>query len=160
MSNAVLVADMVVGFLEPGHNLYCGDASRDIIPNLQHLIESEQAKGSRIFFMCDTHDLDDLEFKMFPPHCIRGGEEPEVIPELQEFADEVIPKRRYSAFFETNLDERHKKPQPAKIIVAGYCTNIRVLYTAAAARHRAHALQHPAELVTTCHPVAHQAEGS
>ena len=32
MSNVVLVVDMVVGFMEPGHNLYCGDDSRRIIP--------------------------------------------------------------------------------------------------------------------------------
>ena len=32
MSNVVLVVDMVVGFMEPGHNLYCGDDSRQDHP--------------------------------------------------------------------------------------------------------------------------------
>ena len=31
MPNAVLVVDMVRGFLEPGRNLYCGDDARSII---------------------------------------------------------------------------------------------------------------------------------
>ena len=35
MSNVVLVIDMVRGFMEPGHNLYCGDEAREIIPNVQ-----------------------------------------------------------------------------------------------------------------------------
>ena len=34
MANVVLVVDMVRGFLEPGHNLYCGDEAREIIPNV------------------------------------------------------------------------------------------------------------------------------
>ena len=29
MPNVVLVVDMVRGFLEPGHNLYCGDDVRN-----------------------------------------------------------------------------------------------------------------------------------
>jgi len=34
MANVVLVIDMVKGFLEPGHNLYCGDEARAIIPKI------------------------------------------------------------------------------------------------------------------------------
>ncbi|MFB3052309.1 MAG: cysteine hydrolase family protein [Dehalococcoidia bacterium] len=156
MANVVLVADMVRGFCEEGHNLYVGPSIREIIPRIQKLLREEKAKGSHIIFLCDTHDPDDLEFKMFPPHCIRGSEEPEVIPELQEFADEVIPKRRYSAFFETNLDERLKKLKPDKIIVVGDCTNICILYTVADARNRDYAVEVPAECVTTFDPEAHK----
>lgn len=156
MANVVLVADMVRGFCEEGHNLYVGPSIREIIPRIQKLLREEKAKGSHIIFLCDTHDPDDLEFKMFPPHCIRGSEEPEVIPELQEFADEVIPKRRYSAFFETNLDERLKELRPDKIIVVGDCTNICILYTVADARNRDYAVEVPAECVTTFDPEAHK----
>ena len=48
MSNVVLVVDMVVGFMEPGHNLYCGDDARQIIPRVQQLIEREQAAGAEV----------------------------------------------------------------------------------------------------------------
>ena len=85
MANVVLVTDMVVGFMEDGHNLYCGDAAREIIPNVQRLIEKERAEGGSVVFICDTHDPDDLEFQMFPVHCVRGTEEPEIIPELQGY---------------------------------------------------------------------------
>ena len=106
MSNVVLVLDMLVGFMEPGKNLYCGDEAREIIPNIQKLIESEQAAGSSIIFVADTHDPDDLEFEMFPVHCVRGTEECEVIPELAEYEGVTLRKRRYSAFYETDLAER------------------------------------------------------
>ena len=155
MPNVVLVADMVRGFCEEGHNLYVGPSIREIIPRIQDLLRAETANGSHIIFLCDTHDQDDLEFKMFPPHCIRGTEEPEVIPELQEFAGEVIAKRRYSAFFETNLDQRLKELNPDKVIVVGDCTNICVLYTVADARNRDYAVEVPADCVATFDPEAH-----
>ncbi|MCI0843936.1 MAG: cysteine hydrolase, partial [Chloroflexi bacterium] len=103
MSNVVLVIDMVKGFLEPGHNLYCGDESREIIPKVHALLTKEQTAGSEILFISDHHDPDDLEFQVFPVHCVKGTEEPNVIDELAEFVtgDNVIPKNRYSVFFNT-----------------------------------------------------------
>ncbi len=35
MCNAVLVVDMLKGFLEDGHNLYCGDHARRVIPKIR-----------------------------------------------------------------------------------------------------------------------------
>ena len=99
MANAVLVTDMLRGFLEEGYPLYTGDKARRIIPNIQRLLERELAQGSTVFFICDHHDPDDLEFRMFPPHCIAGTVEAEVIPELTKYPGEVIPKRRYSGFW-------------------------------------------------------------
>ena len=156
MSRVVLVVDMVRGFCEEGHNLYVGPTIREIIPRIRDLLREEKARGSHIIFLCDTHDPDDSEFKMFPPHCIRGSEEAEVIPELQEFAEEVIPKRRFSGFFETNLDQRLKELKPDKIIVVGDCTNICVLYTVADARNRDYAVEVPADCVATFDAEAHR----
>ncbi len=156
MANAVLVVDMVRGFCEKGRSLYVGPTIREIIPRIRKRLGEEKAKGSHIIFLCDTHDPDDLEFEMFPPHCVRGTEEPEVIPELQEFAEEIIPKRRYSAFFETNLGERLKELNPDKVIVVGDCTNICVMYTVADARNRDYAVEVPADCVATFDPEAHK----
>lgn len=116
MPNVVLVIDMVKGFLEPGHNLYCGDESRDIIPRVHDLLTREQAAGSEILFISDHHDPDDLEFEMFPVHCVKGTEEPNVIPELAEFVTEtnVIPKNRYSGFFNTPLESLLAASAPPK----------------------------------------------
>ena len=83
MSNAVLVVDLLKGFLEPGHNLYHAD-SRRIIPNVQQLIAQEKAAGSEILFLADNHDPDDLEFQVFPVHCVTGTEETQIIPELTQ----------------------------------------------------------------------------
>ncbi len=156
MSNVVLVVDMLVGFMEPGHNLYCGDDSREIVPNVQRLIEREQAEGSSVIFICDNHDPDDLEFQMFPEHCIRGTSEAEVIAELAEYEGEVIHKRRYSAFFETDLEERLKALNPDKITICGVCTDICVMHTASDARNRDYTVEVPVDCVASFDPQAHQ----
>ena len=156
MSNVVLVVDMVVGFMEPGHNLYCGDESRDIIPRVRELIERERADGGNVIFICDTHDPDDLEFQMFPVHCVRGTEEADVISELREYESETIRKRRYSAFFETNLEDRLAELNPDKIIVCGVCTDICVMHTAADARNRDYAVEVPTDCVASFDADAHR----
>jgi nicotinamidase-related amidase len=156
MSNVVLVVDMLVGFMEPGKNLYCGDEARQIIPNIQRLIESEQAAGSSIIFIADTHDPDDLEFEMFPVHCVRGTEECEIIPELADYDGVTLQKRRYSAFYETDLAERLDTLKPEKIILCGVCTDICVMHTTSDARNRDYAVEVPTDCVASFDADAHR----
>ncbi len=155
MANAVLVVDMLRGFLEEGYPLYCGARARRIIPNVQHLLDEEMAQGSRIFFICDHHDPDDLEFKMFPPHCINGTEEAEVIRELARYSGEVIPKKRYSAFLGTPLEEKLKEFKPEKIVVCGVCTDICVYQAVADARNRDYEVEVPVDCVASFDEKAH-----
>jgi nicotinamidase/pyrazinamidase len=156
MANVVLVVDMLRGFCEEGYPLYVGETIRQIIPKIQRLLEEEKAKGSHIIFLCDSHDPDDKEFEMFPPHCVRGTEEAEIIPELRQFADEVIPKTRFSGFYGTTLDERLRELKPDKIIVVGDCTDICVMHTVADARNRDYSVEVPADCVATFDQEAHR----
>ena len=156
VSNALLVVDMLVGFLETGHNLYCGDDARGIIPNVKWLIEDEQARGSKIFFICDTHDRADLEFQVFPEHCLRGTREAEVVSELACYEGELVRKRRYSAFYDTDLEISLAKLRPEKIIICGVCTDICVMHTAADARNRDYRVEVPRDCVATFDLEAHR----
>ena len=136
MSDVVLVIDMVGGFCEEGMPLFTGPAAREIIPHIQRLFADQRAQDALAIFLCDNHDTDDLEFRMFPPHCIRATEEAEVVPELRAYTDVVIPKRRYSGFFCTDLEQRLQALRPDTITVVGVCTDICVLHTVADARNR------------------------
>ncbi len=156
MANVVLVIDMLRGFMEKGHALYVGDKARRIIPNVQGLLKRELGAGSTVFFIADHHAVDDLEFKMFPPHCIEGTAEAEVIPELAGYKGEVIPKRRYSGFFGTTLEDKLKRLKPEKIIVCGVLTNICVLYTVADARNRDYLVEVPVDCVASSDEKAHR----
>ena len=155
MANAVLVVDMLRGFVEAGYPLYIGDKARSVIPNIEHLLERELKQGSKLFFICDSHDPDDLEFKMFPPHCIAGTVEAEVIPELAEYTGEIIPKRRYSGFFGTSLEDKLRDLNPKKLIVCGVLTNICVMHTVADARNRDYEVEVPADCVDSPDEAAH-----
>ncbi len=155
MANVILVVDMLRGFLEEGYPLYCGARARGIIPAVQRLLEQELARGSRVFFLGDHHTPDDAEFKMFPRHCIEGTAEAEVIPELAGYQGEVIPKRRFSAFFDTPLEVKLLKLKPERLIVCGVCTDICVLHTVADARNRDWEVEVPVDCVASFDEKAH-----
>ena len=155
MANAVLVIDMLLGFLEEGYPLYIGAKARHIIPNIQRLLERELAQDSKVFFICDRHDPDDLEFKMFPPHCIEGTVEAEIIPELANYPGEIIPKKRYSGFFGTQLDGKLKELKPERLIICGVLTNICVMHTTSDARNRDYEVEVPTNCVASPDEEAH-----
>ncbi len=154
--NVVLVSDMLRGFLEEGYPLYCGEGARRIIPAVQRLLEKEIAKGSKVFYISDHHAPDDPEFNMFPPHAIEGTPEAEVIPELAKYKGEVIPKKTYSAFFGTPLEEKLKKLKPKKVIVCGVCTHICVLYAVADTRIRGYDVEVPVDCVASFDEKSHR----
>jgi len=58
-----------------------------------------------------------------------------VLPGLPAPGDKIIPKRRYSGFFQTDLDLTLRELGVDEIVLVGVCTNICCLYTAADARN-------------------------
>jgi nicotinamidase/pyrazinamidase len=144
--------------MSPEGTLYCGDEARQIIPRVRELVEKHAEAGSLIIFTADTHTPDDKEFEMFPPHCVEGTPEVEIIPELADLAEQhvVLPKRRYSAFFETNLEERLAAFRPDRIIMTGDCTDICVMHTVADARNRDYTVYVPADCVASFDEEAHR----
>ena len=113
-----------------------------------------------IVFLVDTHVPDDPEFTMFPPHCVEGSGEDEVIPELQEFADrgDVVRKRTFSGFHETELDAVLERLAPDLVEVVGVCTDICVLHTVAGLRARGYEVVVHQDLVETFDAPGHPAE--
>ena len=136
MPNALLVVDMLRGFLENGHNLFCGEDARKIIPTVKALLDQEISEGSKVFYICDAHQPNDLEFDIFPEHCLEGTLESQVIPELVEYPGIRVNKNRYSGFYGTELGTFLEDLLPEKVIVCGVCTDICVLHTVADARNR------------------------
>mgnify|MGYP005833985987 FL=1 len=158
MSDVVIVVDMQRGFLEEGYPLYCGAEARKIIPRVQALLQRETERDSTLLFTADTHEEDDLEFQMFPRHLVRGTVEVEIVPELQAWVkpSHVLSKRRYSAFFETDLAERLAGLRPETIHVCGVCTDICVMHTVADARNRDYQVVVYEDCVASFDPEAHR----
>jgi nicotinate phosphoribosyltransferase len=149
MARVVIVSDMLRGFLEEGYPLYCGIEARSIIPNIQKLLKRELKQGSKIFYLCDHHVPNDPEFRMFPPHCIEGTEEAELISELLPYSGEIIPKRTFSSFYNTPLDKRLKAIKPETIVVCGVTTHICVLQAVIDARNRGYEVEVPVDCVAS-----------
>ncbi|MFB0556464.1 MAG: nicotinate phosphoribosyltransferase [Dehalococcoidia bacterium] len=155
MARVVLVSDMLRGFFEEGYPLYCGVDARSIIPNVKKLLERELEQNSKIFYLCDHHAPDDPEFKMFPPHCIEGTAEAEIIPELSPYPGEIIPKRTFSSFYNTSLEEKLEALKPETIVVCGVCTHICVLQAVIDARNRGYEVEIPVDCVASFDNRAH-----
>ena len=149
MPNVTIVVDMVNGFCKHGNlaSPRCDAA----IPRVRAAIESRKQAGDQLIFLADTHDPNDREFEIFPVHCVRGTHESEVVDELQKYlaGARLIRKRRYSGFFETNLEQVLKQAAPSTVTVVGVCTDICVLHTVADLRNRDYAVVVPADGVAT-----------
>lgn len=158
MKKVLIVTDMLEGFLREGYPLYCGKEAEKIIPFVRDKIKEYSDRGETIIFIADNHKPDDLEFKMFPPHCVEGTAETKVLPELLEAASEckIIPKTRYSAFYGTALDQELEEIAPDLVEVVGVCTNICVLFTVEELRNRDYSVVVYRDGVATFNPEAHR----
>ncbi|HUT86963.1 MAG TPA: isochorismatase family cysteine hydrolase [Candidatus Heimdallarchaeota archaeon] len=154
---ALIVIDMQRGFLEQGFPLFCGDGARRIIPTICRLIERELREGTSLFFTADAHAPNDSEFAIFPPHCVRGSAEAQIIPELAPYLDNaiLIETTRYSAFFNTNLHQQLQQIGAIRLIVCGVCTDICVMHTAADAYYRNYAVEVRKDCVASFDETAH-----
>ena len=157
MPRALIVVDMIEDFAHEGGALYCGPSMARIIPVIQGELERARAAGEPIVYLTDAHLPDDAEFQMFPPHAIVGSTGAEIVPELApSTADVVIPKRRYSGFFGTDLDITLREKGVDTLRLVGDCTNICVLYTAADARNLGYAVEVVVDGVTSFDEEAHR----
>jgi nicotinamidase-related amidase len=82
--------------------------------------------------------------------------ETEVIPELADLVEDILPKTRYSAFAHTALDQKLRELSPEKVIVCGVCTDICVLHTTADARNRDYPVEVRADCVASFDEEAHR----
>lgn len=156
MKRALVVIDMIEDFAHEGGALYCGPSMERIIPVIKTELARARSAGEPVVYLTDNHVPDDAEFNVFAPHAIAGTKGAEIIPELApEDDDDVIPKRRYSGFFGTDLDITLRERGIDTLRLVGDCTNICVLYTAADARNLGYAVEVLREGVTSFDEEAH-----
>lgn len=138
MANVLIVVDMLEGFCRAGYPLFCGEDAVKIIPFIKRKIEEYSAQYFPVIFLADNHEPDDKEFQMFPPHCIKGTKEAEVLPEFFDTARKkvLIPKNRFSGFYGTGLEYYLNGFAPELVEVVGVCTNICVFFTVEGLRNR------------------------
>lgn len=153
---ALLIVDMLVDFIDPAGALYIGPAAQDVIPEVKKRLENYRSAGDPVIYICDYHLKDDREFEMFPPHGLKDSGGEEIIAELAPLPGErVINKRRFSAFFGTDLDLTLRDRGVSEVELVGVCTNICILYTAALARMLSYRVSVPVKAVASFDQEAH-----
>ncbi len=142
---AVISVDMINGFCHQGP--LSSPRVKAIIPPILDLLKSAWERGVRhIILTQDTHEPDAVEFGQFPPHCVRGTQESETVPEIKAlpFYDQmtVVQKNSINPGLDTSLEGWVKDhPDVDTYIVVGDCTDFCIYQMAMYLRLDANARQ-------------------
>lgn len=133
---ALIVIDAQVDFLgmcEAGSVDTC--SADDALQGIVRLVQAARAAGHHVIFTQEVHRPELVDFGREldgdePVHCLEGAPGTELVGRLQPAAAEwTITKRRYSAFFATDLDLLLRGLGVRTIVVCGYLTDVCVHYT-------------------------------
>ena len=128
---ALVIIDMLKDFVYEDGALPVPNAL-ELVPHINQKIKEFRANKEPVIFVCDSHDENDKEFEVWPKHCVEGTEGAEVIDELDKRDEDiVVKKKRFSAFYGTELDRTLKEKNIDTLVLTGVLSNICVLHTAA-----------------------------
>jgi ureidoacrylate peracid hydrolase len=131
-STGIVVIDMLNEFCKPGGAMVLPGYER-LVPPQKLVIAAGREAGCPILFVVDTHRRNmrqDREFLKRIPHCLDGTWGARVIDDLDPRPDDIyIVKRRYSAFFNTDLDLTLRDLRVDTLVIFGVVTNICVRST-------------------------------
>lgn len=141
MSKALLIVDYTNDFVAADGKLTAGEPAQLIAPAINALAEQFRASGDFVFLPTDLHVAGDPyhpETKLFPPHNEENTWGRAYYGDLQTWYDQhqaetnvcAFPKRRYSSFAGTPLDQWLRERRISDLHIVGVCTDICVLHTA------------------------------
>jgi nicotinamidase-related amidase len=128
---ALLIIDMVKDNFREDRQLPITSPARRIIDPLNLLIGVFHHHGWPVVFSTDAFDAGDFIFSAkMSPHSLAGTEGAEVIDDLdREATDYWLPKPRFSAFFQTGLENWLHERGVTLCAVGGIATHFCVLTT-------------------------------
>ncbi len=123
---ALIIVDMI-----KGNKPFFNEDQLAIIPKIREVAEKVRNSGNLVVYANDSYTERDWLFRYMKRHALRGSEEVEVLDELKpEKGDIVLEKKRFSAFFRTDLDLILREYGVEKVAIAGVNTHVCVLATA------------------------------
>ena len=123
---ALLLVDVDNAFFDPRGAFHYLEAEQVLRP-LQELLAAARAAGRLVVHAREWHrpDLGDFETQKLPTHCVRDEFDALPFPGFEERPGEpVVHKRRYSAFFATDLALLLREQAVERLFVAGVKTNV------------------------------------
>lgn len=144
-------------FMLPGGNLYVPGAEK-LLPNIRRLTDA--ARQGKVFLVSHGcfHAPDDPEFKIFPPHCVKGTPGAELVPEaltdkvaripndasvklpddLTQYQQVLLEKQTLNIFESRHADELVRRlGNQAEFVVFGVVTEYCVSFAAKGLLERA-----------------------
>jgi len=133
MATALILIDVINEFFHPqGHNYHPQFAS--VLANIQQLLAAARRNEMVIVHAIEGHPPNhdqDFEWKKLPRHCIVGSFAAELAEGIDVHEGEyVLRKRRYSAFFATDLDLFLRERGVYRLVIVGVKTHVCVRATA------------------------------
>lgn len=128
LTKLLVVVDMVNGFIKEG-KMSDKDINH-ITPRIKSLVESFLSDEEGVAFIKDTHEVNSTEFKKYPPHCLKGTSESELISELSSYEQKSLSyeKNSTSTIFAKNFMRDIERMELLKeVIITGCCTDICVM---------------------------------
>jgi len=123
----LIVIDMLNGFCRQGYPLSLPDSTRNIEKYILSKGEEILKENGKVIFVCDSHSMSDPEIgNPYPPHCMKGTVEAEIVDELKPLVNKatVLTKNTLSIFLNTQLEKILKELKPEVAEVSGVCTDI------------------------------------
>lgn len=141
---AIIVVDMLNDFVTGA--LGC-ERGRAIVPALAELTKEARKHGIPVIYANDSHLKGiDKELELWGDHAIRGTEGAEVIPELKpEDCDYIVPKRRYSGFYQTDMQLLLSELGVDTVIITGLHAHMCCRHTSADAYYLGYKIVVPRE---------------
>jgi nicotinamidase/pyrazinamidase len=131
VKTALVIVDMLKDTFQKHPNAYITKQALNFVPTINRLASLFRQHNMPVIFSCDSFFPEDFIFKgKMKPHSIKGTEGAQVIDALEQApTDLVSEKRRFSAFFKTDLDQTLRMFNVDTIVVAGLATHICILTT-------------------------------
>jgi nicotinamidase-related amidase len=126
-TTALILVDVIDSFFRAGMaNHYVGVES--VLDPLRRLLAAARNHGRLIVHAVERHrpGLDDFEWRKLPRHHLIGAPDAAVTEgfELDGPREVLLSKRRYSAFFATDLALLLREQRIERVVVAGVKTNV------------------------------------
>jgi maleamate amidohydrolase len=159
---ALLLVDVIDGFFAPSGSMWY-PAAGEVLGPLRRLRDAARAADRLIVYAVERHHpgLADFEHARIPPHCVAGEPDAELFEDFRPSGapNEVeVHKRRYSAFFATELDLLLREQGIDTVIVGGVKTNVCIRATVQDAFANGYRVVLPREATNSNRP--HLAEAS
>jgi maleamate amidohydrolase len=153
---ALLVVDGINAFYDLGGSMHYPEVRSTVGP-IQALLARARSRGAPIVHAVERHrpGFDDFEGRRLPEHCLQGSHDAAIfepfaiVPGGREIQ---LPKRRFSAFFATDLALTLREQGVETLVLAGVKTNVCVRATAQDAFAWGFSVAVPAEATNSNRP--------